>query len=239
VWRLVGAEEQEESAQAKAKARKGTADTMSGAKKDAKLHYAWNSKTKERADELAAAGVDTSPKPVSDAVAAAGLLSSPQPVAVAPPTAASAWNAAGTYEEKDATPACTALLRERLLRASAPLPGGAPEMPLRLRLPRAATVTGTVTRVFARGRARLGYELELAVDWEVVEGEGERVVASGSAELKEVADSNSDVFDSSRYSVARQEAVAAAAVAALQRRNGEGDAFFRREVKDWVAAALA
>ena len=72
------------------------------------LHYAWNSDTAKRAAELASLGVDTTPKAVTTSTAAVAGIASPLP------QQASAWNAAGTWEERDVTARAQALLRERL-----------------------------------------------------------------------------------------------------------------------------
>ena len=73
-------------------------------------HYAWAKDIKVREAEMKALGVDMSPKPilVSDAV-------SPVPIPVpATGTSRSAWNAAGTWEDRDITARALHSLRTRL-----------------------------------------------------------------------------------------------------------------------------
>ena len=199
--------------------------------KPAALHYAWNESTKARSAELAAAGVDTSPKPVS--------AQSPLAESNAVPKGGSAWNSAGTYEEKDATTRSISLLRERLLKASCLLCNGA----FSFRIVRVGKADGNVLRVFARGKARLGFELTISVDFEVSDsgggGGGEGGIRSkGTLNLDEVADTNSDVFE--KLTLIESSSTSATTPAALKAalKGREMEEFLRREIKAWTVAAL-
>lgn len=207
---------------------KNSKSTMSS--KPAALHYAWNESTKARSAELAAAGVDTSPKPIS--------AHSPIAETNSVPKGGSAWNSAGTYEEKDATTRSLSLLREHLLKASCLLCNGA----YAFRIVKVGKADGHVLRVFARGKARLGFELTVSVDFEVLDaaqaGGGEGGVRSkGSIHLEEIADTNSDVFE--KLVVSESSSTSATSPSVLKTAlKGELEEFFRREIKTWVISAL-
>ena len=205
---------------------KNSKSTMSS--KPAALHYAWNESTKARSAELAAAGVDTSPKPIS--------AHSPIAETNSVPKGGSAWNSAGTYEEKDATTRSLSLLREHLLKASCLLCNGA----YAFRIVKVGKADGHVLRVFARGKARLGFELTVSVDFEVLDaaqGGGEGGVRSkGSIHLEEIADTNSDVFE--KLVVSESSSTSATSPSVLKTALKGLEEFFRREIKTWVISAL-
>ena len=78
-------------------------------------HYAWAKDIKQREAELAALGVDTTPKPVR----LAGEASPAAPVAAAASASSrSAWNAAGTWEDRDISARALQGLRGKLERFS-------------------------------------------------------------------------------------------------------------------------
>ena len=208
---------------------KNSKSTMSS--KPAALHYAWNESTKARSAELAAAGVDTSPKPIS--------AHSPIAETNSVPKGGSAWNSAGTYEEKDATTRSLSLLREHLLKASCLLCNGA----YAFRIVKVGKADGHVLRVFARGKARLGFELTVSVDFEVLDaaqaGGGEGGVRSkGSIHLEEIADTNSDVFEKLVVSESSSTSATSQSVLKTALKGREMEEFFRREIKTWVISAL-
>jgi len=204
--------------------------TMSSSK-PAALHYAWNQSTNARSAELAAAGVDTSPKPIS--------AHSPIAETNSVPKGGSAWNSAGTYEEKDATTRSISLLREHLLKASCLLCNGA----YAFRIVKVGKADGHVLRVFARGKARLGFELTVSVDFEVLDaaqaGGGEAGVRSkGTLHLEEIADTNSDVFEKLVVSESSSTSATSPSVLKAALKGREIEEFFRREIKSWTSSAL-
>jgi hypothetical protein len=93
-------------------------------------HYAWAKDIKQRADELAALGVDMTPKPIQ--VESAGTVASKG--------SGSAWNAAGTWEDRDVSVRAIQLLRESLGCFVATVPGG-----LSLSFSAVTSCTGTAT----------------------------------------------------------------------------------------------
>lgn len=164
----------------------------------ASQHYAWAQGIASTRATLESLGVDTSPRPADGTAAAA---------AAAPAGGASAWNAAGTWEEKNVTARATPMLREALTasRAGGLGPGGALALTLR-----AATADGSASTVFSRGRARLAFEYTLTADWALVDGAGV-AGATGTLTLEEVADTDSDVFADMRVTAAPAPAPPAAA----------------------------
>lgn len=78
-------------------------------------HYAWAKDIKQREAELAALGVDSTPKPVR----LAGEASPAAPVAAASSASSrSVWNAAGTWEDRDISARALQGLRGKLERFS-------------------------------------------------------------------------------------------------------------------------
>lgn len=151
-------------------------------------HYAWNASTAQRQADLAALNVSTAPRLVS-----AGDASSPVPVA-SPSAGASAWNSAGTWEEKTVTASATAALKDRLLAMRPPRQGG-----FDVQLTRVAT-TGEVRLISTRGTLRVGFELSVSGAWEMRDADG-GVAATGSFNIDEAADTDCDVFDELRVTV--------------------------------------
>ena len=206
-----------------------SSSSTSTSTKAAPLHYAWNDKTASRSAELVAAGVDTSPKPVaSSSPIESGVTSK----------GGSIWNSAGTYEEKDATTRGLSLLRERLLASSCLLCNKT----FNIRLVRIGKAEGNVLRVFARGKARLGFELSISVDYEVVAvGEEESssgIKSRGIIQFDDVADTNSDVFDKMTVSESSSTSSSSSSVLKAALKSREMEEFFRREIKSWANSVL-
>jgi hypothetical protein len=205
----------------------GKSTTASSSTKAAPLHYAWNDKTASRSAELVAAGVDTSPKPVASSPVDNGSVTS---------KGGSIWNSAGTYEEKDATTRGLSLLRERLLASSCFLCNNT----FKIRIVRIGKAEGHVLRVFARGKARLGFELSISVDYEVVAigEESSGIQSKGTLQLDDVADTNSDVFDKMTVSESSSTSTSSSSVLKTALKSKEMEEFFRREIKSWTNAVL-
>lgn len=196
-------------------------------------HYAWASETQKRRDELAALGVPTGPTKLSEGDSLP---------ASAPPLVAggSAWNAAGTFEERDVSVRARALLSEIALARTIKL-GGAGA--LHARVTAVDKCDGPVHVVFARGKTRAGYELNVAMTLEVHSeasaAAGLPAVSTGSASFDEVSDSEgSDFFGSWSVDVTAHDDVLAGGVSrdAVRKlvRDRVGD--FRDIFKTWVEA---
>ena len=122
------------------------------------------------------------------------------------------------------------LLRQHLLRCGAAVPGASAP----LRVAAVGRCDGSVTQIVARGRAKLAYELELELSLELG-------AASASVALREVCDSDSDVFAALEVSklAPAGEADAEALGAFLRKRGGEGEKLFRAAIRAWAAEAVA
>jgi hypothetical protein len=197
---------------------------MSDAKKAAQSameaaasHYAWNEDTAKRQKELDALGVSIKPIALSSAAAVA-------PPGVTSPLG-SAWNTAGTWEERDVTRSATAALESRLAAfASQPRSGK------RVHLVSASVSGGHVTLIASRGKLRVGYELTLSATWEIrEEGGGGGALARGTLNSP-MEDSDSDIFTAFNCSKSEGTLPTGEAVALVKLVE---DAL-RKEVKAWV-----
>jgi hypothetical protein len=186
----------------------------------ASSHYAWNASTAQRQADLAALNVSTAPRLVS-----AGGAASPVPVS-SPSAGASAWNSAGTWEEKTVTASATAALKDKLLALRPPRQGA-----FDVSLVRVAT-TGDVRLISTRGTLRVGFELDVSGGWEMRDADG-AIAATGTFNIDEAADTDCDVFEVLRVSVTTTEKCS----------NGEAvsvvklaDASIRATFKSWIGA---
>jgi hypothetical protein len=186
-------------------------------------HYSWNANTAARAEELERLGVTTAPQRLSDgaaAGAAAGGGGSLSPHA-------SAWNSAGTWEERVVTSTAHAALRARLLGANFP---ASP----RLRVAAVTALSGEVRLVCVRGKVRCGFDLRLEVAWELaVEGGGVAAAGTFSASLE---DTDPDLFDELDVKVKSNNGVPKGEVIALVKL---ADGRLREIVREWVKATTA
>lgn len=180
-------------------------------------HYAWNEDTKKRQAELDALGVSIKPVPLTSSSAAAPPSGATSPLG-------SAWNTAGTWEERDVTRSATSALESRLAAfVSSPRSGKRVHMAT-------ASVSGSVTLIASRGKLRVGYELALSATWEIrEEGGGGEALARGSLKST-LEDSDSDIF--SAFSPSKTEGSLPTGEAVSLVKLTE-DAL-RKEVKAWV-----
>jgi len=122
---------------------------------------------------------DSSPKPISAAAAAGGSPSGG--------AAGSAWNAAGTWEEKTYSAWATGHLRELLTGASLPVPvGGSPRVsPSRdaVRVLQVTSVEGEASVASSRGKTKYIYDYTIGLDWKLQWGV---LSVSGSATIRDV-----------------------------------------------------
>lgn len=199
-------------------------------------HYGWASETQKRRAELAALGVPTGPTKLSDGDA----LPASAPTLV---TGGSAWNAAGTFEERDVSVRARAILSEIALARTIKLGGAGATAGLHARVTAVDKCDGQVHVIFARGKTRPGYELNIALALEVHSeasaAAGLPAVSTGSATFEEVSDSEgSDFFGSWGVDVSAHDDAAAGGVSrdALRKlvRDRVGD--FRDIFKVWVEA---
>jgi hypothetical protein len=156
-------------------------------------HYAWAKDAERRRQEAEALGIRYAPQPVSVPAAAS-------PVVVGggstPGGGASAWNAGGTWEDRDISAKATALLEKAIATIRMAASDG-----LHLNFTEVRRCEGTATVIYTRGRARPGYEYQLTAKWELVNTADNSLSASGLVELFDIADSDADVFGRMRVGV--------------------------------------
>jgi tetratricopeptide (TPR) repeat protein len=95
--------------------------------------------------------------------------------------ATSAWNTAGTWEERDVTAWAIPSLQEQLTQTTYQLPASSPA-PGATVCVTAAVVTGHASVATVRGKKRFLYEFAVVIDWKLTE----HVVASGSLTFPDV-----------------------------------------------------
>lgn len=101
----------------------------------------------------------------------------------------SAWNAGGTWEDRDISSKATPLLERAVSTLRMAVSDG-----LNLQFTSVSRCDGVATLIYSRGRAKPGYEYQLVAKWELVSTADNSLSASGSVELYDIADSDSDVF---------------------------------------------
>jgi hypothetical protein len=155
-----------------------------GQPKEVVHHYAWNHATSARQAELERHGGVLAPVRVATGSGGGGGPSSAG--AAGSPVVGSAWNSAGTWEERDVSSSALGALSAALAPAPYPEQGGKAVHLAECKL------TGKATLISSRGKLRLGYECELAAKFEVREGEAVRARGSLAATLES---EDGDVFD--------------------------------------------
>ena len=127
-----------------------------------KTSYFHNELSKEAAELIG----DIAPKKLEVTTTAA--TSSSAAVLAAP--GASAWNQAGTWEERDVTSWAQDSLQNKLLAATYTLPEYSPAPSATVRVTK-ATATGHASVAVARGKKRYIYEWLVKLDWEFQHGD--------------------------------------------------------------------
>jgi len=140
-------------------------------------HYAWNERTKERQKELDLMGVDNRPQPVRAGDISSNGAKSPL---------GSAWNSAGTWEERDVSKNACDLFKTML--ESFTHNAGGKEVSFS-----EARAVGNVNLIASRGKLKVGFELDLTAKWEVRTGGDGESLAKGTLKAS-LEDSDCDFF---------------------------------------------
>ena len=166
-------------------------------------HYAWAKDVRKREAELRSLGVDYSPKPIHIAAAPAVVSSTKA-------GSTSAWNSAGTWEDRDVTTKARQLMEGALGAVVVQLAADST-----LRVGNVTRNSGTATLAFVRGQTRPGYEWSVSVEFRIVEGIADadehahdthgRQLAAGTLHLDGISDTESDCFDRLRIEIANSE----------------------------------
>jgi Activator of Hsp90 ATPase, N-terminal/Tetratricopeptide repeat len=151
----------------------------------------------------------------------------------------SAWNLAGTWEEKDTTPWCTEQLRKRLEEAS--YRSLANESGLDVIITTLDKLEGHASVAMAAGKKRYIFEYEATIKYEIQsrkqdENAGDAkptVVASGTAELPDISSIHIDDDLEINFTAWKKRPKAEAEANAVKARSDFVD-HLRQQVKSWV-----
>ena len=158
-------------------------------------HYAWNVGTAQREAELKSHGVTNTPRLVT--VSPSQQIES---TSTSTGTKKSPWNTAGTWEERDVSAAARTSLKNLITATIFPTHRG-----LQLFVT-CEKIGGAVQLIHVRGKTRVGFELNIAANWELL-NDGKARVAGGTLAF-DVEDSESGFFDALKIAVTRADACA-------------------------------
>jgi len=103
----------------------------------------------------------------------------------------SAWNKAGTWEEKDTSQWCTAQLRKRLEGTSV-VPLGDDSTSLEAEIVSIEEVKGHASVAMAAGKKRYIFEYESSLKYEIKSCDDEKTIASGTVRLPDICSTHHD-----------------------------------------------
>ena len=98
-----------------------------------------------------------------------------------PPNGASAWNKAGTWEEKDLTQWAKTTLQEHIEQATYVLPDSSPAPGAEVTVTKVTTIDGHASCALARGKKRYIYEFMVKLEWRLQGKNPESTSSSSSA----------------------------------------------------------
>lgn len=137
-------------------------------------------------------------------------LSSPSPAGASsstttkPAVGPSAWNKAGTWEDKDTTPWCTEQLRKRMLETattSCTTPSAAAAADkssgtvIKTSIVKISDVSGHASIVLAGGKKRYIYEFNCCLDYEMKDADDDALAVSGKVRLPDICSTVDDELD--------------------------------------------
>jgi hypothetical protein len=157
-------EEEEKSIFTKSDAVRGY--KVVNGKKTSYFHNELSEEAKSLIGDIAPKKLDlpvSTPKPIAVGVAAADGTGG----VVAPPPTTSAWNQAGTWEEKDVSKWATEQLKEAVLQTSFALPASSPAPNALVTVSKVTKLEGHASVAVARGKTRYIYEYALTLEWQI------------------------------------------------------------------------
>lgn len=132
--------------------------------------------------------LDIAPKPLNDCT----------PQSITPTSskgdAASAWNHAGTWEEKDTTEWCKNHLQKRLLQTKVEAPGSDVSH-LRCSITEVKDVEGDASVAMVSGKSRYIFDLRCKVKFEIKDSTLDDVIASGSLKIPDICSTDHDELE--------------------------------------------
>ena len=84
-----------------------------------------------------------------------------------PPAGASAWNQAGTWEEKDVSTWATETLKEKVLATTFAFPDSSPAPGALVTVRKVSKLDGHASFAIARGKKKYIYEYSLSLEWQL------------------------------------------------------------------------
>jgi len=133
--------------------------------------------------------LDIAPKPISDCT--------PQPITPSSSkgdSTSSAWNHAGTWEEKDTTDWCNKHLEKRLLQTKVEASGSGSSH-MSCSVTEVNNVAGEASVANVGGKKRYIFDLNCEIKFEIKESTSEDVIASGSLKLPDICSTHHDELD--------------------------------------------
>lgn len=98
----------------------------------------------------------------------------------------SAWNTAGTWEERDVTPWANGTLSAALLAAEYVLPPGSPSPGARATVTKISKIDGHASFATVRGKKRYMYEFSITIEWALTMGDDHSRVCHGEMTFPDV-----------------------------------------------------
>ncbi|KAL9184987.1 hypothetical protein ACHAXT_002764 [Thalassiosira profunda] len=124
---------------------------------------------------------DIAPKKLGDVGA---NDNAPKPIAAAEGT--SAWNKAGTWEERDVTPWAKETLKAQLLTAEYVLPDGSPSPGAHAVVSKVTKLEGHASHAAVRGKKKYIYEFTLTLQWVLTLGDDHKQTCHGEMTFPDV-----------------------------------------------------
>eukprot|EP00549_Striatella_unipunctata_P011563 CAMPEP_0118703318 /NCGR_PEP_ID=MMETSP0800-20121206/18473_1 /TAXON_ID=210618 ORGANISM="Striatella unipunctata, Strain CCMP2910" /NCGR_SAMPLE_ID=MMETSP0800 /ASSEMBLY_ACC=CAM_ASM_000638 /LENGTH=419 /DNA_ID=CAMNT_0006604803 /DNA_START=108 /DNA_END=1367 /DNA_ORIENTATION=+ len=149
------------------------------------------------------------------------------------PDGTSAWNKAGTWEERDVTSWAKDTLKEGLAKAAYELPEGSPDAGARASIAKVKKVDGNAFYATVRGKKRHMYEFAIVVEWQLELSSGN--VCKGSMTFPDVDGTCElgDGYDMTKYSVDEAPSDARHLLDRFVKNGGLRDAI-HESLDDWV-----
>jgi tetratricopeptide (TPR) repeat protein len=146
-------------------------------KKTSYFHNELSEEAKNLIGDIAPKKLETTPSP-----AASDTSTTP-----AASKGVSAWNKAGTWEEKDVTKWAKTALEEHLMQTKYVLPDSSPSPGAEVIVTKVKTLDGHASCALARGKKRYIYEFMAKLDWKMIQsGTGSDLECTGSLALPDI-----------------------------------------------------
>jgi len=140
-------------------------------KKTSYFHNELSDEAKKLIGDIAPKKLEATPEPTSTTPEAGGV---------------SAWNKAGTWEEKDVTKWAKTTLEEHLMQTKYVLPDSSPAPGAEVIVTKVKTLDGHASCALARGKKRYIYEFMAKLEWKLHSGTNSDLECTGSLALPDI-----------------------------------------------------